>query len=305
LITLGEGFAMEQQTEITAKLYTEDLVKAWSSKKELKPKCVLYTCVGARTDLGLVRENNEDKFEFFEPEEPEILAAKGRLYAVADGMGGHASGQIASELALKSILKNYYSDFNEDVAESLKAAICAANSYIYNTAQTVAERNGMGTTCTVAVLRDNELFVGHVGDSRLYLIRDGEIRQITEDHSWVTEQVKLGTLTEEEARSSPFRNVITRSLGAAPQVEVDTYKEKIKKHDSILLCSDGLTNYVSDEEILKVVEGYSPSMAALKLVECANEHGGGDNITVLIVSIRDIRKTCQGRHLRQLFLRLG
>ncbi|MGB9588300.1 MAG: protein phosphatase 2C domain-containing protein, partial [Armatimonadota bacterium] len=158
------------------------------------------------------------------------------------------------------------------------------------------ERNGMGTTCTVAVLRDNELVVGQVGDSRLYLIRNGSIRRITEDHSWVSEQVKRGSLTEEEARLSPFRNVITRSLGAGPDVEVDIYQEQLEKGDILVLCSDGLTGYVSDEEILETASAWSPSVAALKLVDRANERGGGDNITTLIIGIRDIRKV--GRHSR-------
>lgn len=287
---------MERQTEITAKLHTEELAEAWAQKKGVRPKFVVDTQLGARTDLGLVRENNEDKYEFFEPEELEVLAVKGSLYAVADGMGGHASGQIASDLGLKMILKNYYADPSEDIVKSLRTAIRAANSYIYEAAQIVAERNGMGTTCTVAILRDNELIAGQVGDSRLYLIRDGTIRRVTEDHSWVSEQVKRGSLTEEEARSSPFRNVITRSLGAGPDVEVDIYQEQLEKGDVLVLCSDGLTGYVSDEEILETASAWSPSVAALKLVDRANERGGGDNITTLIIGIRDIRKV--GRHSR-------
>jgi len=281
---------MAQQTEITAKLDTEELAEAWAKKKGLRPKLLLDTRIGARTDLGLARENNEDKFEFFEPEEPELLAVKGSFYAVADGMGGHASGQIASELALKTIVKTYYADPGEDVAESLRAAVCAANSYIYDTAQAVSERSGMGTTCTAAVLRNDDMYVAHVGDSRLYLIRDGELRRVSEDHSWVSEQVKRGALTEEEAQMSPFRNVITRSLGAEPDVEVDIYEEKIQKGDVLVLCSDGLTGYVPDAEILELAGTWSPSMAALKLVDRANELGGGDNITVLLVAVRDIQK---------------
>lgn len=290
---------MEQQTEITAKLDTSELAEAWTKKKKRKPKFHLDTRIGARTDLGLARENNEDKFEFFEPEETDLLAVKGCFYAVADGMGGHASGQIASDIALKTIIKTYYSDPNENVEESLRSAIQAANSYIYEAAQIVAERNGMGTTCTAAVLKDDQMYIGQVGDSRLYLIRDGGLRQISEDHSWVAEQVKRGALTVEEAEMSPFRNVITRSLGAAPDVEVDIFKEKIHKGDVLILCSDGLSGYVTDDEILELAGAWSPSVAAMKLVDRANEQGGGDNITVVVVAIRDIEKAKGQSRLRR------
>jgi len=291
---------MSEQTEITAKLDTAKLAEAWAKMKGLKPKFLLDLRIGAKTDLGRARENNEDKFDFFEPEEPEVLAVKGCLYAVADGMGGHASGQIASELALKTILKTYYADPSDDVAESLSAAIRAANSFIFSAATAIAEREGMGTTCTVLVIRNNEMFIGHVGDSRAYLIRGEEISQVTNDHSWVAEQVSRGALTEEEARFSPFRNVITRSLGMGPEVEVDIYSGKIETDDIFVLCSDGLSGYVPDQEILELAGGFSPSSAATKLVDRANESGGGDNITVVVVAVRDIQKAGKKGGLKSL-----
>lgn len=228
---------MEQELEITAKLDTNELSDAWAEKKGRKPKFLHDLRVGAHTDLGRIRENNEDKFEFFEPEEQELLAVKGCFYAVADGMGGHASGQIASELALKTIIRTFYADANEDIAESLRAAFQAANSYIFETAQAIPDRQGMGTTCTCVVFRDDVMYFGHVGDSRAYLIRDGQLRQVSEDHSWVAEQVRRGALSPEEAEMSPFRNVITRSLGTSPDVEVDVYQETAKKgrHPGALL----------------------------------------------------------------------
>ena len=148
----------------------------------------------------------------------------------------------------------------------------------------------MGSTCTVAVMRENELYVGHVGDSRAYLIREGKLEQVTEDHSWVAEQVKRGALTEEEAAYSPFRNVITRSLGAQPEVEPDVYRRELEVGDVLLLCSDGLTGYVDDQTIFEIADSYGPSLAALKLVQKANENGGGDNVTVVIVAVRDIAR---------------
>lgn len=274
--------------EITAKLDTADLAKAWAEKQDRKPKHVLDLVVAARTDMGRVRENNEDKFDFFQPDELPVLAVKGSFFAVADGMGGHESGQVASELGLKTVLTQYYADPDEDVEKSLSSAIAAANSYVFDTAQLIPGRNGMGTTCTVAVVRERDLYVGHLGDSRAYLIRDGKMEQVTDDHSWVAEQVKRGALTEEEAANSPFRNVITRSLGAAPEVEPDVYHRELTVGDVLLLCSDGLTGYVDDETIFWITNSCGPSLAALKLVQTACENGGGDNVTVVIVAVREI-----------------
>lgn len=281
---------MSESIEITAKLDTADLAQAWAEKQDRKPKLVLDLAVGARTDMGRVRENNEDKFDFFQPDELPVLAVKGSFFAVADGMGGHESGQVASELGLKTVLTQYYADPDEDVEKSLSAAIIAANSYVYETAQLVPGRSGMGTTCTSAVIRENNLYVGHVGDSRAYLIRDGKMEQVTDDHSWVAEQVKRGALTEEEAANSPFRNVITRSLGAQPDVEPDVYHRELEIGDLLLLCSDGLTGYVDDPTIFEIANSYGPSLAALKLVQKACENGGGDNVTVVIVAVRDITR---------------
>jgi len=291
------------QNEITAKLDTNQLVDGWALKKGLTPKLTLTVKLGARTDLGMARENNEDKFEFFEPEEPELLAVKGSLYAVADGMGGHASGQVASDIALRTIVKTFYADTSDDVLASLKTSLQTANSFIYDTAQMVADRAGMGTTCTAAVLRDDDLFIAHVGDSRLYLVRGGTLYQVTDDHSWVAEQVRLGALTEQEALKSPFKNVITRSLGASPEVQVDTYQEKIEVGDVLILCSDGLSGGVSSKDILDIALNSSPSMAAMKLVDRANEVGGGDNITVMVVAIREIRKPKAGSPFKKLLHR--
>lgn len=282
---------MTQDNEITAKLDNVDIDEEWAKKKGIKPKFQLDISVGARTDLGLVRDNNEDKFEVFEPEEPEMLAIKGSLYAVADGMGGHASGQIASELALKTIVKSYYGDTNDEVCESLETAFKRANTYIYDTSQLISDRNGMGTTCTAIVLRDESMYLAQVGDSRLYRIRNGEINQISEDHSWVAEQVKRGALTKQEAEQSPFRNVITRSLGSAPDVDVDIQIEKIQKDDIYILCSDGLSGYTQDEDILEIAGAWSPAVASLKLIDKACSNGGGDNVTVVIAAVRDIQKT--------------
>jgi len=283
---MAEATDQREEREITAKLITEELEKEWQKKVDRARRSGLTLKMGARTDLGRIRENNEDKFDFFEPEDPEVLARKGSFYAVADGMGGHSAGQIASELALKTIVRSYYADPSPDVEGSLRSAIAEANSLIYSAAQAIAERAGMGTTLTAAVVRGDELYVAQVGDSRAYLVRGGQIRQITEDHSWIAEQVKRGALTEEEAAASPFRNVITRSLGTSATVETDIYVEKLEPEDAVVLCSDGLSTHVAAEEMKRVVQGKSPSESALELVEMANQAGGTDNITVVVLSIR-------------------
>jgi len=286
--------------EITAKINTAELIKAWEEKAQRARSIRVVSAIGARTDLGRVRENNEDKFDFYLPEDEETLALKGSFYAVADGMGGHAAGQIASELALKTTVKCYYADPSPVVEESLKQAIAQANALIFDTSRAIIERSGMGTTITALVIRGDEAFVAQVGDSRCYRLRDGKLTQITEDHSWVNEQLKRGGMSLEEAESSPFRNVITRSLGTSPTVEVDFFTEEIKPGDVFLLCSDGLSNEVSDEDIRGVLTSECASVAAWKLVDLAFENGGHDNITALVVAVKEIVGQRKKRRFRVL-----
>jgi len=280
----------EDEREIIAKINSAEVIQEWEKRAERARGIRLVTALGAKTDLGRIRENNEDKYEFFIPEDEDTLALKGAFYAVADGMGGHAAGQIASELALKTAIKAYYSDSSPILEESLRAAFQTANALIYDAARAISERAGMGTTMTALVLRGEEAFVAHVGDSRCYRLRGGKLEQLTEDHTWVNEQVKRGLMSREEAELSPFRNVITRSLGNTPSVEVDILSDELKVGDVFLLCSDGLTGEVSDDEIRDALLKSPPSKAAWDLVELALDHGGRDNCTVLIVAVRDIIK---------------
>ncbi len=271
--------------EKTARLDRDTLSEGWAEVARL-PRVVASVKMGAKTDLGRVRDNNEDKFDFFEPEDPAILAAKGSFYAVADGMGGHSAGQVACELALKTVLSVYYADPSPDKDASLRRAVFEANSLIYDTAQAIPDRQGRGTTLTAAVLCEDKLLIAQVGDSRAYLLRGGTITQMTEDHSWVAEQVRLGTMTLAEAQVSPFRNIITRSVGTAAQVEPDIFTHEIQTGDVFVLCSDGLTGHVEPSEIQMLAESQSPSAAAMALVDTANERGGRDNITALVLSVR-------------------
>lgn len=276
------------EREITAKIDTEELRRKWEERAEKARRISVVTAIGAKTDLGRIRENNEDKFEFFLPQDEDTLARKGCFYAVADGMGGHAAGQIASELALKTVIGQYYADPSPGVEMSIRSAVQSANAVIYDAARAIVERNGMGTTLTGLIIRGDEVIIAQVGDSRCYRLRSNKLEQLTQDHSWVNEQVRRGGMTAEEAAASPFRNVITRSLGNAPTVEPDIFQDALNEGDVYLLCSDGLTGEVSDSEIKETLQKSDPSNAAWDLVGLALDHGGRDNVTVLIVAIRAI-----------------
>jgi protein phosphatase len=242
----------------------------------------------------MIRDNNEDKFDLVEPYDPLMLASKGCFFGVADGMGGHSAGQIASELALKTVIQCYYTDPQIDIVDSLCRAIGTANTVVYEASQEVPERQGMGTTLVCCVLWGDKLVVAHVGDSRAYLVRDGVAHQVTSDHSLVAEQVRLGAMTAEEAANSSLRNIILRSVGTGPGVESDIEELLIAEGDIIVLCSDGLTGHVASEEIAAIVSSpiarlRGPSVAAHRLVNLANARGGKDNITALVVEVAEMK----------------
>ena len=267
--------------EKTVQFNREELNEGWAELGRT-PRIVATVKMGAKTDLGRIRENNEDKFDFYEPEDPAVLATKGCFYGVADGMGGHSAGQIACELALKVVIRAYYANPSPDTHASLRRAVEEANALIHDTAQMMTERSGMGTTLTAAVVREDMISIAQVGDSRGYLVRDGQITQITEDHSWVAEQVRIGAMSLEEAQASPFRNIITRSIGTASTVEPDITTHEMHVGDLFIMCSDGLTGHLAPHEIAAIAAEHSPSIAAMRLVEEANERGGRDNVTVIV-----------------------
>lgn len=185
--------------------------------------------VAQLTDVGRKREHNEDNMAYVIPKDMQVMARKGALFIVADGMGGHAAGEVASEIAVDTITNVYYQDDNDDVTTSLLHAIKRANALIHQRAAENMLRSGMGTTCVAAVLRGNMAYIANVGDSRAYLVRGSQVKQISQDHSWVGEQVRAGLLTEEQARTHAQRNVITRSLGTQPDVEIDIFSACRKK----------------------------------------------------------------------------
>ena len=235
------------------------------------------------TDVGRVRDHNEDYLDAFSPPDPVQRRQKGVLFVVADGMGGHQAGDVASQTAVEMTSHEYYADPDTDIRSSLIRAIKKANEFIYQEAQRTATRAGMGTTIVAAVVRGRELYLANVGDSRAYMMRQGKVAQATRDHSFVAEQVRAGLLTLEEARAHPQRNVITRALGSRPEVKVDTYNGELHPGDALLLCTDGLSEYVREEGMLAVMSQLPPEKAVSRLIAMARDQGGSDNISALIV----------------------
>jgi serine/threonine protein phosphatase PrpC len=234
-------------------------------------------------DVGRARDHQEDAAGIFVPADAELLARKGCLYVVADGMGGHNAGEIASQTALAEIQHVYYSSPEPDTPAALRQALASANQTIRRFAQADSRQLGMGTTAAVAVVRGPDVHVANVGDSRVYLVRNGQAVQITQDHSWVEEQVRAGVLTPEQARVHPQRNVVTRALGSGPVVEPDLFAGVLQEGDVLVLNSDGLTGHVGAAELGEIASAHSPEQAARRLVELANERGGSDNISVIVV----------------------
>lgn len=240
------------------------------------------------TDAGKVRQKNEDSYGCFEPSDPHQQDSKGSLYIVADGMGGHRGGEVASRLAVETIRSQYYSSPIDDPSIALIEAFETANQLIFQKSQSDELLTGMGTTCTAMVIRAEFAYFAHVGDSRAYLFRQGELRQITQDHSLVGEMLRSGLISREDARTHPQRNVITKSLGAQIAVQVDTPSTPfaLEDGDVFLLCSDGLTALVFDEDMKQALSARDSSEACNQLIDLANSRGGTDNITVQVIGIK-------------------
>lgn len=225
-----------------------------------------------RTDVGKVRANNQDA---------PIVSEKLRLYGVADGMGGHKGGEVASTSARDDLLREL--EGKTPSVAALSGAIEEVNRQIYHQQEHDDALTGMGTTLSVLWMSDNFVYIGHVGDSRVYLLRDGEFRQMTLDHSLVEQLVREGVLTEEEAQNHPMRNIITRAIGTDESVEVDVVVEERRKGDLWLACSDGLHGLVDDSQMRDALRQYAPEKAADVLLKAALDAGGRDNVTLVIV----------------------
>lgn len=225
-----------------------------------------------RTDVGKVRANNQDA---------PIVSEKLRLYGVADGMGGHKGGEVASTSARDDLLREL--EGKTPSVAALSSAIEEVNRQIYHQQEHDDALTGMGTTLSVLWMSDNFVYIGHVGDSRVYLLRDGEFKQMTLDHSLVEQLVREGVLTEEEAQNHPMRNIITRAIGTDESVEVDVVVEERRKGDLWLACSDGLHSLVDDRQMRDALRQYAPEKAADVLLKAALDAGGRDNVTLVIV----------------------
>lgn len=239
--------------------------------------------VFAKSDIGKARDMNEDFFYISSDDKPI------KLYILADGMGGYSGGEIASKLATLSVKSFIESNFDttdytnkEEVLKLIKNAIEYANMVVYEKAKENEELTNMGTTLEVCIIYNNKAFIGHIGDSRIYRIRKGIIRKITQDHSYVQKLVKDGTITKEEAINHPKKNMLIKALGCTPFVEPDIMVRGFLKDDIIVICSDGLTNMLSEEEIYAIVNK-DVDNASDELINNANERGGYDNITAIVI----------------------
>ena len=236
----------------------------------------------ARTDVGMIRSGNEDNFAV------DANGSRG-LFVVADGMGGHAAGEVASEMAVQIIGLELASVKNlDDPASSEKVmdALRKANRNIHDRTITEVDKQGMGTTASVLLVANSKYLIGQVGDSRVYLLRDGALKQLTKDHSYVQEQVDAGFLTPEQARYHPYSNVITRCVGASPDVQPDVYQGDVKIGDLFLVASDGLTGMVDDRRLHTLLMSRAePERKVHSLIAEANGRGGLDNITAIVVQV--------------------
>lgn len=238
--------------------------------------------VAGKTDIGRIRNENQDNFKI------ELFENQAALAIVCDGMGGAVFGREASEIAAKAIYDRISASFRLDMGNNslrnlLLTSVNAANSLVYKKSEVSSEKNGMGTTCVVAIVRDNICFIASAGDSRAYIIDNNGITQVTNDHTYVSMLLKQGKITKEEIKQHKMRNVITKAIGTERDVDVDYFEVDLKPESYVLLCSDGLTNYCSDELIHDYVTNKEINESAEDLIRYVNTHGGKDNITIAII----------------------
>jgi len=286
LFTQGTALAVDAAEGV---LYASSSFWAGPVLPGLLAKLMLVLDHASLSDRGRVRQNNEDACGVFVPEGAGELADRGAVFVVADGMGGHRGGEIASRIAVRTVVAFYTANSDENRSDALARAFREANKTIIEESVADSTLFGMGTTCTALAVHRGLAYIAHVGDSRAYHVRDGRITQVTHDHSIVGEMVRSGILTDEDARNHPKRNVITKSLGAQDDIAADLPAAlQLAPGDSFVLCSDGLTAYATDADIAAAVSSGSPSEACKKLVKMSNDSGGRDNITVLIVTVRSV-----------------
>jgi protein phosphatase len=244
------------------------------------------------SDLGKKRQNNEDSCMLYVPGSEALTDSRGILVAVADGMGGAKAGEYASHNALRCICPVYYErNPHALVPAALRQAVEAANAFVFRESEHNIDFSGMGTTVSALAIVGNWAYIAQVGDSRIYLLRSGmPLKQLTYDHTLVAEQIKNGLINEEEARNHSLKNLITRAVGIRDTVDVDLFALELQPHDTLLLCSDGLTNMVNDENLEKELAQEDLTAMSESLLEKALEAGGTDNITMILVRIGEVLK---------------
>jgi PPM family protein phosphatase len=243
--------------------------------------------VASLTDIGRVRQNNEDSHLYWEPDGEEEFRRKGRLAVIADGMGGYEGGQEASRIAVETVREVYGNTFHNHPQAALVEAFNVAHERIQNYADNHPTFHGMGTTCTALVVKGRQLYFAHVGDSRLYLVRGGEISRLTRDHSYVGRLVESGIVRSEDAESHPQRHILTAALGSGREVAADVSPEAValQEGDTLVLCTDGLWGVVGEQELAATVEANTPADSCATIVRLALQRGGPDNITVQILRV--------------------
>lgn len=241
--------------------------------------------VGVCSDVGKMRDVNQDSFYRCEMKDFP-------LFVVADGMGGHKAGEIASRIVIQTVeeMVNAHKDeilSNDlEITKFIKDTLVLSNNKVFEESNSVAEYKGMGTTVTMAFIRDYKLYIGHIGDSRAYLLRGNEIVQLTQDHSLVAELVRNGSITEKEAVNHPQKNIITRALGTDFEIEIDISSREVQDGDIVLLCSDGLTNMVTDDMVKDIILRPDDIQTRCNLlIKTANKFGGHDNITAILIEV--------------------
>ena len=234
------------------------------------------------SDVGCVRQNNEDSARFMKPSND--LSRKGVLVIVADGMGGHAAGEIASQIAVETISEIYFKTENETL-NCLSKAFQLANQKIYAASQSKSSQRGMGTTCTTVVIQQQKIYFGQVGDSRFYHLHEGKLYQVSTDQTMVQQLVQQGKITPEEVKNHPDRNVLTNAMGTKPSIEIDVQQSTLnfEANDRLMLCSDGLYEYLKENEIAEYLTFPTIREAAQAMIDTAKYRGGHDNITVIVM----------------------
>jgi protein phosphatase len=243
--------------------------------------------VAGLSDVGCQRDNNEDSYLYWEPVSESDFKRLGRLAVIADGMGGYEGGQEASRIAVETVREVYEKVGGNDPRAALVEAFLTAHERIQGHAARHPELHGMGTTCTALAIRGSELYLAHVGDSRLYLVRDGKISRLTRDHSYVGRLVESGIVRPEDAEKHPQRHILTAALGAGVEVAVDGGEKAIELEagDELVLCTDGLWGVVSENDLQSAVKGHAPVESCAALVKLALQRGGPDNITVQVLRV--------------------